>query len=91
MSCQQNAGEYHNIHIGNSLSNAANLKCLVTTLTNQICMHEQIKDRPNSGSLLLLCPESFVLRVATENTKINTYRTVILSVAIQDVTFGPSH
>jgi len=44
MSCQQNAGEYCNIRIGNSLSNAADLKCLVTALTNQIYMHEQIKD-----------------------------------------------
>ena len=82
MSCQQNAGEYRNIHIDNSLSNVANLKCLVMALTNQIYMHEQIKDRPNSGSLLPLCPESSDLPVTAENMKINTYRTVIFSVAI---------
>jgi len=88
MSCEQNAGEYSNIHIGNSLSKAANLKCFVTAPTNQIYMHQQIKDRPNSGSMLPLCPESFDLRVDTENMKINTHRTVIVSVAIQGVPGG---
>jgi hypothetical protein len=51
MSRSQKAGQKHGIKIGNgSFEVVANFKYLVTTLTNQNCMHEEIKSRLNSGN-----------------------------------------
>jgi hypothetical protein len=44
MSCQQGAGEYHNIKIGNeSLEILAHLRYLGITTTNHSCIHEELK------------------------------------------------
>jgi hypothetical protein len=46
MSCEQNAGQYHNINISNkSFESVVNFKYLETTPTNQNCVHEEIKSR----------------------------------------------
>jgi hypothetical protein len=53
----QNAGRNHNIEIGNrAFENVAQFKCLGTTVTNQIFIHEEIRKRPNSDNA---CYHSF--------------------------------
>jgi hypothetical protein len=51
MSCSQKLGQKHSIKIVNrSFEDVAKFKYLKTTLTDQNCMHEEIKSRLNSGS-----------------------------------------
>jgi hypothetical protein len=50
MSHSQKTGQKYNMKIGNrSFEDVAEFKCLRTTPTDQNCMHEEIKGRPNSG------------------------------------------
>jgi hypothetical protein len=47
----QKAGQRHSIKIGNrSFESVATFKYLGTTLTDQNCIHEEIKSRLNSGN-----------------------------------------
>jgi hypothetical protein len=51
MSCSQNIGQKFNIKIANrSFEDVAKFRYLGTTLTDQNCMHEEIKRRLNSGN-----------------------------------------
>jgi hypothetical protein len=51
MPCYQKAGQKHSIKIANiSFEYVAKFKYLGTTLTDQNCMHEEIKTRLNSGN-----------------------------------------
>jgi hypothetical protein len=51
MSHCQKAGQRHSIKIANrSFEEVTKFKYLRTTLTNQNCMHEEIKSRINSGT-----------------------------------------
>jgi hypothetical protein len=48
MSCCKKAGQKHSIKVGSRFfEDTANFKYLETTLTDQNCMHEEIKSRPN--------------------------------------------
>jgi hypothetical protein len=51
LSHHQNAGQNHNLLITNeSLENGENFKYLGMTVTNQNCIHEEIKSRLNLGN-----------------------------------------
>jgi hypothetical protein len=51
MSRSQKIGQKHSIKIANrSFEHVAKFKYLGTTLTDQNCMHEEIKSRLNSGN-----------------------------------------
>jgi hypothetical protein len=51
LSLHQNAGQTHNIKIGDrSFENVAQFRYLVTTVTNQNLIQEEIKRRLNSGN-----------------------------------------
>jgi hypothetical protein len=51
MSRSQKTGQKHNIMIANSsFEDVAKFKYLQTTLTDQNCMHEEIKSKLNSGN-----------------------------------------
>jgi hypothetical protein len=51
MTRQPNSGQNQNIRTANeSFEKVAKFKCLGTTLTNQNDIHDEIKNRLNSGS-----------------------------------------
>jgi hypothetical protein len=73
MSRYPNSGQNQNIRTANeSCENVAKFKYLVTTLTNQNDIHDEIKSRLNS----------FVFPFHIKNQRIKIHKTVILPVAL---------
>jgi hypothetical protein len=64
---------------------------LVTTLTNQNCIHEENKSRLNSGNACYLSFQSVLSsRLLSRNVKIKIYKTIILPVFYMGVKLGLS-
>jgi hypothetical protein len=84
LSRHQNAGQNHNIKIGDrSLENVAQFKYLGTTVTNQNLIHEEIKSRFNSGNACYSSVrDSLSSRQLPKNLKIKIYKTMILPVVL---------
>jgi aspartate carbamoyltransferase regulatory subunit len=67
MSRSQKIGQKHSIKIANrSVKDVAKFKYLGTAVTDQICLHEEVKSRLNSGMLAttrfrVFCPPSCCL------------------------------
>jgi hypothetical protein len=84
MSCSQKIGEKHNIKIANrSFEDVAKFGYLGTTLTDQNCMHEEIKSRLNSGNACYHSVQSLLSsHLLSKNLKVKTYKTIILPVVL---------
>jgi hypothetical protein len=66
----QKAGQRQSIKIGNRyVESVAKFKYLGTTLTEQNCIHEEIKSRLNSGNACYHSVQSFVIPPAVQESK----------------------
>jgi hypothetical protein len=76
----QKAGQRQSIKIGNrSFESVAKFKG--TTLTDQNCIHEDIKSRLNSGNACYHSVQSLSSsRLLSRNVKVKIYKTIILPV-----------
>jgi hypothetical protein len=79
MSCEQVAGQYHNVKVGNkSVEKVKEFRYLGKTLADQNCIHEEMKSRLKSGnacynSVQNLLPSSLL----SKNLKTKIYRNLI--------------
>jgi hypothetical protein len=82
MSCHQNAGQNHNIRIGDrSFENGAQFKYLGTTVANQNWIQVEIKRRLNLGNTCYQSIQNLSSSgLLSKNVKIGIYRTIILPV-----------
>jgi hypothetical protein len=80
----QKAGQRQSIKIGNrSFESVAKFKYLGTTLTDQICIHEEIKSRLNSGNACCHSVQSLLSsRLLSRKVKVKIYITIILPVVL---------
>jgi hypothetical protein len=93
MSCYQKAGEKHSIKIANrSFEDVAKLKYLGTTLTDQNCMHKEIKIRLNTGNACYHLVQSLLFScLLSRNVKVKIHKTIILPVFCMGVKLGLSY
>jgi glycerol-3-phosphate O-acyltransferase len=72
----QKAGQRQSIKIGNrSFESVAKFKNLVTTLTDQNCIHKEIKSRLNSGNACYHSVQSLLSsHLLSRNVKIKIYK-----------------
>jgi hypothetical protein len=84
MSCSQKIGQRHSIKIANrSFEDVEKFRYLGTTLTDQNCMHEEIKSRLNSGNACYHSVQSLLSScLLSRNLKVKIYKTIILPVVL---------
>jgi hypothetical protein len=84
MSRSQKVGQKHSIKIANrSFEEVAKFRYLGTTLTDQKCMHEEIKSRLKSGNACCHSVHSLLSsRLLSRNVKVKIYKTIILPLVV---------
>jgi hypothetical protein len=84
MSRSQNTGKKHSIKIAKrSFECVAKFKYLGTTLTDQNCMHEEIKSRLNSRNACCHLVQGLLSsRLLSRKLKVKIYKTIILPVVL---------
>jgi hypothetical protein len=86
----QKVGQKHSVKIANrSFEDVAKFKCLGTTLTDQNCMHEEIKSRLNSRNACYHSVQSLLSsRLLSMNLKVKIYKIIILPIVFMGVKLG---
>jgi hypothetical protein len=84
LSCHQNVGQNWDIKIANrSFENVSQFKYLVTTVTNQNLIQEEIKRRLNSGNACYHSAQNLLSScLLLKNLKIRINKTIILPVVL---------
>jgi hypothetical protein len=84
MSRCKKAGQKHSIKIAiRSFESVAKFKYQGTTLTDQNCIHEDIKRRLNSGNACYHSVQSLLSsRLLSRNVKVKIYKTIIIPVVL---------
>jgi hypothetical protein len=84
MSRSQKVGQKHSVNIANrSFEDMAKFKYLGTRLTDQNCMHEEIKCILNSGNACYRSVQSLLSsRLLSRNVKDEIHKTIILPVVL---------
>jgi hypothetical protein len=84
MSSYQKVGQRHSIKVANrSFEDVEKFKYLGITLTDQNCMHEDIKSRQNLGNACYHLVQSLLSsRLLSRNVKVKIYRTIVLPVVL---------
>jgi hypothetical protein len=82
MSRSQKIGQKHSIKVANrSFQDGGKFRYLVTTLTDQNCMHEEIKSRLNLGNACYHAVQGLLSSsLLSRNIKVKIYKTIILPV-----------
>jgi len=90
MSLDQNTGRNHSVRINNStFERVEEFKYLVTTLTSQNSIPEEIKSRLRIGNACYYSVQNLLSsRLLSKNLKIKIYRTIILPVVYMGVKLG---
>jgi hypothetical protein len=80
----QKVGQRQRIKIGNRFfESEAKFKYVGTTLTDQNCIHEEIKSRLHSGNACYHSVQDLLSsRLLSRNVKVKIYKTIILPVAL---------
>jgi hypothetical protein len=80
----QKIGQKHSIKLANrSFEDVAMFTYLRTTLTDQNCMHKEIRSRLNSGNACYHSVQSLLSsRLLSRNLKVKIYKTIILPVVL---------
>jgi hypothetical protein len=84
MSRSQKIGQKHSVKISNrSFENVAKFRWQGTTLTDQNCVHEEIKSRLNSGNVCSHWVQSLLSsHLFSRNLKVKIYKTIIIPVIL---------
>jgi hypothetical protein len=84
MSCSQKIGQKHSIKVADrSVEDVARFKYLGATLTDQNCMHEEIKSRLNLGNACYYSVQSLLSsHLLSRNLKVKICKMIVLPVVL---------
>jgi hypothetical protein len=84
MSCHQTAGQSNYVRVANKFfEKVAKFKYLGATLTDQNCIHKEIKSRLNSENACYHAVQYILsFHLLCRNVKIKIYKTIILPVVL---------